>query len=487
MTRTIPYRILIAVVALCAATAAWPQWNFSIDTTFHTVIQRQAVNSILLTTDGNVIASGIMRFPSEFSDKRLVRLLPDGTRDPSFNNSGLGGERMIPWQDKFYVDAGIVRRILLPSGAIDPTFAVGSSSIPYFSAVQGGDFHVFPDGRVLVTGQHTLSDNVRGFVGPYDLIWFTNTGYLDTTRTHRQSNGVMWAFSELPDGKFICSCSCTQYEGQAVDRVFRIHSDGALDTTFHSGIGTGNVFAYHPLPDGRVYVGGKFGLGPGPSEWLYLVRLMPDGGLDPTFSTLALDPGWLPNPASGASLSVIHPWYDGRLIITGRFLAVNGMERNGICMVDSMGSVLDFFNGCGVGPYTYQNFTYLNIEDISADGDGILYIAGAYLGFDDCNTSDTLQRFVSRLLVTEVSTGVEVGEHALFSLYPNPASGSATLQLEHVPRNAQLMVRDALGREVQRQRVRSTTTTLSMERSGVYVVELWGNGERIATQRLVVQ
>ena len=72
-------------------------------------------------------------------------------------------------------------------------------------------------------------------------------------------------------------------------------------------------------------------------------------------------------------------------------------------------------------------------------------------------------------------------------LYPNPASGSATLQLEHVPRNAQLMVRDALGREVQRQRVRSTTTTLSMERSGVYVVELWGNGERIATQRLVVQ
>ncbi|MEO8588175.1 MAG: delta-60 repeat domain-containing protein [Flavobacteriales bacterium] len=168
------------------ATTICAQIPFSLDTTFRTVIGQQYVNSVLPLPDGKLIASGIMRFPDEFSDKRLVRLLPDGTRDESFYNSGLGGG-LISWQaDKFYVNAGIPRRILLPSGNNDPTFAVGVMSIPYFSSLQGGDCHVYPDGRVLVSGKHTLSDTARGFVGNYNLIWFTNTGYLDTTRVHRR-------------------------------------------------------------------------------------------------------------------------------------------------------------------------------------------------------------------------------------------------------------------------------------------------------------
>ncbi|MBK7556771.1 MAG: delta-60 repeat domain-containing protein [Flavobacteriales bacterium] len=106
---------------------------------------------------------------------------------------------------------------------------------------------VYADGAVA-SGQHLLSDSTRGFVGFYDLIWFSNTGYLDTTKVHRQSNGIMWEFKELPDGKFICSCSCTQYEGQPVDKVFRVYPDGTLDTTFHTGINMGNIYAYHPCP-----------------------------------------------------------------------------------------------------------------------------------------------------------------------------------------------------------------------------------------------
>ncbi|MBK6754450.1 MAG: delta-60 repeat domain-containing protein [Flavobacteriales bacterium] len=129
---------------------------------------------------------------------------------------------------------------------------------PYFYSLTYGDYHVYADGAVLASGQHLLSDSTRGFVGFYDLIWFSNTGYLDTTKVHRQSNGIMWEFKELPDGKFICSCSCTQYEGQPVDKVFRVYPDGTLDTTFHTGINMGNIYAYHPLPDGRVLLGGSF-------------------------------------------------------------------------------------------------------------------------------------------------------------------------------------------------------------------------------------
>ena len=50
---------------------------------------------------------------------------------------------------------------------------------------------MYPDGRVLVCGLHELSDSIRGYVGFYDLIWFSNQGYLDTTAHHRQGNGIM--------------------------------------------------------------------------------------------------------------------------------------------------------------------------------------------------------------------------------------------------------------------------------------------------------
>jgi hypothetical protein len=44
---------------------------------------------------------------------------------------------------------------------------------------------VYPDGSILMSGLHSLYDTARGFVGLYNLIWFTNTGHLDTTKTHR--------------------------------------------------------------------------------------------------------------------------------------------------------------------------------------------------------------------------------------------------------------------------------------------------------------
>ena len=74
------------------------------------------------------------------------------------------------------------------------------------------------------------------------------------------------------------------YDGQPVGHIFRVHEDGALDTTFQSDVNWGIIFSYFPLPDGRVYVGGRFKLTSAPEDTLYLVRFMPDGTLDPTFN-----------------------------------------------------------------------------------------------------------------------------------------------------------------------------------------------------------
>jgi len=58
-----------------------------------------------------------------------------------------------------------------------------------------------------------------------------------------------------------------------------------------------------------------------------------------------------------------------------------------------------------------------------------------------------------------------------------------------VPGAATLVVRDALGRKAMVQRVNGYTNTLSLHGlgEGVYILELLEQGERIGTQRLVVQ
>ncbi len=468
------------VVATLAATMAYSQESFILDTTFRSTITRKAVNSVLPRPDGTIIASGIMRFPGEFSDQRLVRLLPSGSRDPSFNNSGLGGSKIIPWQDKLYVDGGLIRRILLPSGNLDPSFRVGYLTIPYFSILQGGDYHVFPDGRVLLSGQYLLSDTARGFVGQYSLVWITNTGYLDTTRVHHRANGPMWEFTQMPNGKFVCSCSCSQYDGQPVDKLFRIEADGSLDTSFHTGVTWAITPGLLPMADNRLYVAGWMRREGVSQDTLRLVRLLPNGSLDPVFTRPSFGAGELPL-ALGAVLSYIYPWSDGRLIVAGYYQMVNGQPRGGICMIDSTGQLLEPFDGTRIGSFTYQSFTYGSIDFVTQDADGALLVCGAYKGYNDGLLNDTLQHFVSRLLIQDVSTGTtEIPlptSAACFSVQPNPVSRSGSLQVAidlpeyfTVQGSLRLTITDALGRLVLEQQLATGARSANLPITGALAV-----------------
>ena len=227
-------------ISMCLFLLAQAQVPLSLDSSFRTEIDTWYVSSVLPLTDGSLLASGVMRFPGELSDKRLVRLSADGHRDNSYNNSGLGQGKLTQWNSGlFYVGTAQTVRRILPSGFLDPGWTEMNLG-PYFSSLQGGDYHVYPDGRLLMSGVHQLSDTARGFEGLYSLIWLSNTRYLDTTKTHRYCDGSIDYFKELPDGKFICSGGLTTYEGQPVNRVFRVQADGALDPTFNE-IGRAHV------------------------------------------------------------------------------------------------------------------------------------------------------------------------------------------------------------------------------------------------------
>ncbi|MEZ4807352.1 MAG: T9SS type A sorting domain-containing protein [Flavobacteriales bacterium] len=482
-------RISSMVVALVAATLACAQWSFTVDPTFQTQITQQNVNDLLLNEDGTVIASGVMGFPSEIGDKRLVRLLPNGVRDDTFYNSGLGGSKLVRWQDRFY--AGPYPRRILASGQQDPSF-IGLNLGPYFSSLQFGDYHVYPDGRIVISGSHQLSDSIRGFQGRYQLIWFTDQGYLDTTRTHRTGgNCAVYRLKELPNGQFICSGTCGQFEGRPVDWIFRVHADGTPDTTFRTGVYIGSAFDFLPLSDGRVYAAGNFRRTQAPQDTLRLVRFLPNGDLDPTFNIPQFTNGSIPGIFGSYGVSV-RKWLDGNLMVSGKFQFVNGQPRGGICLLDTNGAVLPAFANSGVGPFEYGGLTYASIERFAYDtANAQLYICGAYNGYTDGVTNATEQRFVTRLHVQQIITGQRPVASAQEGLrvYPNPASGMVTVVLGPVPPKAQLVLRDAVGREHLRVPMPGSSIVLDLDAlaNGIYLAEVWSRGTRVQIERLVVE
>ena len=489
--------VLQAVAAYWAATAAMAQVPLSLDTTFQSTITEKNVNSLALLPNGDVLLSGRVRFPGDMSDRPLAKLDPQGTGIPAFP-FGYGGAKIRPWNGQFYVGGGTVRR-LLPSGLLDPTF-INMNTGPYFEYAAGGDYHVYPDGRILMSGTHTLSDTARGFVGNYDLIWFSNTGYLDTTMIHRRGTGALLHFKELPNGQFIGSGNITEWEGEQVDWIFRFNADGTTDTTFRTGVYVGSGIGFLGLPDGRVYVGGRFNRTQAPTDTLELVRFNTDGSLDSSFVIPQFSDDTLNGPFVGPGVVNVYPWPSGRLLVTGQFRYVNGEPRNGICVFDSTGLLQPEFDACGVDPVTFTGnpWEYADVSAMVIDtANQYIYICGAYMGYNDGTTNDTLQRFVSRLHLGNFGVGVqeeEIGEGQLL-LFPNPAHHTAQLTWKlpaHMAKgNAQLTIVDARGAAYRTQALDLSEGSYQLDVSGLapglYYVHVVAGTTWVTGCKLVVE
>jgi hypothetical protein len=442
-----------AVAALAgAATAAAAQQPFNLDPTFRTNIMGNFVLSIAPMVDGTILLSGAIKLPNyPLFPLGLAKIQSNGSLINSYLGPG-GGIGIVPWQDKFYVYGGIPYR-LLADGQQDTTFKRNEICTGlYYTPEQAGDYHVFPDGRVVLCGTYGIGLNCE-ILGSYGLVWVTNTGLVDTTRTPRTSTYSIYKIKALPDGKFICyTPSAGLYEGTQTERIFRIEADGALDTTFHAPhFQYGWVNSFLPLANGKTLVAGRFILA-GIADTLSWVRLMPDGQIDLSFNnTMSFNLSYFSYYADPAVTSFL-PIGEDKLIVTGGFDAVDGDTRGGIALIDTAGNLLaDFFtgNGCGIFPGADDEPWAANkqINGITPAPDGSYYIYGAYKGYDDGTTNDPLQGFVSRLY----GFNVGISEQDQFkpqplTIAPNPTAGSALFSVEQPLQNAQLTLHDASGR-----------------------------------------
>jgi hypothetical protein len=499
MSRFASVKCFCLVATFLVATTASAQVPFSLDTTFRAQLTHTwngpvaNVQSLFPMDDGRVIISGAFRFPGDpvppTNSRHGARLFPDGSRDTTFRPYPVMGGRIIPWQDKMYVNTHGPRRLDL-DGNTDPTY-ISMNSGPYVSTFMHGDCHVFPDGRVVVGGRHILSDSIRGFMGDHNFIWFTDQGYLDTTRTHRKGDGLINTIAALPDGKFLVSCGqCTVQDGQPVNKVFRLNMDGSLDHTFQSPIDWGQARTITPLDDGRFLVSGLFKISSIYNDSLHFVRLMPDGALDYSFNNEIE----VFRPEYGQLLLPSHTILpNGNIVIHSRFSSIDGHERNGIALLNEDGYLIEdaFING-GCGTFTSNGIIYGGTGGITIAPDGMLYIHGSYQGYDD----DPGQFLVSRLYPDDFTMDVSEEQpppSAHLVIAPNPATGPVSFRFNSSGSGpATLLIRDISGRIVHQAPVQQEHGQYLWDSrslgAGAYTVELRnGTGLIMPAQKLILE
>jgi uncharacterized delta-60 repeat protein len=163
-----------------------------------------------------------------------------------------------------------------------------------------------------------------------------------------------------------------------VDRghIARLNSDGSLDAGFGNGLAgaSSSVCCLALQPDGKVLLGGYFNTVNGVTRHR-IARLKIDGSLDESFGN------GLPGADEIVKCMAVQP--DGKILIGGYFLSVNGQSRGHLARLNSDGTLDQSF----ADPKFNRE-----VCGISIAGDGTILVAGYF------NAVGTVgQRFVARL------------------------------------------------------------------------------------------
>jgi hypothetical protein len=388
-------------------------------------------NSIFPLDDGRLIVTGRLNYAWPpflgMGARSMACLKNDGSLDTTFTAAS-GGPFITPWRNRFYT--GPYARRHFADGAIDYSFNLGASANNYVMSVYPYSYHVYEDGSVLLSGAHTLYD-ADTVAHDVNVVRMDSTGNFDPSFAPRTINyngnySYMGLTKAISGDRFILSGTIFAYEGVPTGRIVRIHANGELDTTFMTTANWGYGYDCLEQPDGKLLVVGAFTFD-GDPDTLNVVRLMPDGSLDPTYNnTLSMTRG---GPAyEYPFVTGITAFVDSTYILSGYFVSVGGYSRGGIVVVDRHGQVVpDGIADPGCGSRLLDQIQVGGIVRVVPARDGSYYAHGGFFGYADEGSSDSTQRVVIRLKVAPEpeAPAPTYGDEPV--IHPNPAHGQFTL------------------------------------------------------------
>ncbi len=345
-----------------------------------------------------------------------------GALDLSFNATGTGANglvkciRVLP-NDKIlisgqfteYNGTPVGRMVRLhANGELDTTFNIGSgfTSLPVWPGIDGNmqainTIALQPDGKILVGGAF---DTINGqFAGR--IVRLHPDGTIDTSfHTGRGIGTIVNDIIVQPDNKIVIGGIFSTYDNLPYNYIVRINPNGSVDTTWNAGPGTnGSVDDLALQPDGKILIGGDFTMYGGNSVnflQFRLARANTDGSRDTTFSQ------------AGASRSVrsiiVQP--DNRLLIAGRFTYYESVAMNRLARLFPGGTLDALQIGTGAND---------DIEKICLLDDGKMIIAGNFTNYNSYAAGRVARLQSNGAFDTDFNTGIGADEH-VWSLAHQP-------------------------------------------------------------------
>jgi len=215
------------------------------------------------------------------------------------------------------------------NGSLDPTFArVPHASTPFRRSASA--VVLLTDGSAIVAGDFF----VPGTFWHTGMVKVSSNGVVEQSYHGAVGNGQIRDMLLQPDGKLLV-CGFNQVaSGSTNVGIVRLQPDGTVDPSFGSSISHENdlvrIDTICLQPDGKLVIGGSFTHVD--SIYLpHLARLNANGSLDGSFQPMLQEP---------ADVESVTRQSDGRLLIGGQLTISNGAVRTPLVRLETNG-VLD--------------------------------------------------------------------------------------------------------------------------------------------------
>ncbi len=273
-------------------------------------------------------------------------LAQPGTVDASFNPPpGLGRiEAMAVQLDGNIVAAGSEGVFRLhPDGSLDQAFSAAAPTLPGVFALA-----LQADGKILAGGSHFI-------------VRLHSDGALDDTfALPQQPDGEVLTIAAQADGRVLVGGFFYSINGNYRPAIVRLMPDGTTDFGFNPAMGPLDiVFTLKELANGNLLMNRYTADGQG-NAFSALIRLHPDGSVDATFTP----------PVTDSLIHAVAVQPDGRILLGGGFVSVNGVTRVGVARVAADGKL-----DTGFKPRVDQNYL---VHALAVQLDGRIIIGGAF-------------------------------------------------------------------------------------------------------------
>jgi uncharacterized delta-60 repeat protein len=254
-----------------------------------------------------------------------------------------------------------------PNGTLDAAFNAGPTSptFPLFDAAYAMALQT--NGQVILGGAFT---NVGGLSRKYICRLSTN-GTVDASFDPAIAGYWVDSLAFDTNGAILVGGWFTNLAGQPRPSLGRLNADGSLDSTFNPQIaGSNNLVNSVVLqPDGKILVGGFFSMMVATNS-VCIRRFNADGTLDGSFAPSVTGGD---NPSEVFSIAV-QP--DGKVLVAGRFYALNGQSRTNIGRFNSDGTLDTSFNP-GAGKASGQ-FEFAELYSLALQANGRILVGGHF-------------------------------------------------------------------------------------------------------------